>query len=199
MTEHDIVSQGAAEVSIPFVDLRAILANAAKTTPVYFRGDTHWNSLGALIAFNQVVAAVGFTQAILNVEELFDRVEPKIRDGDLVRFAGMRGHFVDDVPVIRTNRMSVSKEVTVETLPSGLYEPTYIVTTDNVDGPKVLVIGDSFTQRPFRPLLTRLASTLVWTHHRLGHFDRTLLNRYDPDIVVLQLVERYIGIWRVNP
>src|SRR5205085_3245177 len=58
VTEYDLMMRALAARGVAAVDLRTALI-AAASGPTYRRTDTHWNKLGALVAYNAVVRAAG--------------------------------------------------------------------------------------------------------------------------------------------
>jgi hypothetical protein len=71
--------------------------------------------------------------------------------------------------------------------------PVKFMHTDQMENPHVVVFGDSFTDYVLGP--TFLYETFrdpVYTHHRGLELDRSLIEATKPDLVILQLAERYL-------
>jgi hypothetical protein len=72
--------------------------------------------------------------------------------------------------------------------------PVRFVETDLKDQPRALIFGDSFTDYVLGP--TFLYETFrdpVYTHHNGGTFDFRLVEEVRPDLVIVQLAERYLA------
>jgi alginate O-acetyltransferase complex protein AlgJ len=73
------------------VDVLTKFRGIAPSTDLYARGDTHWNSEGALLAAGEIAAAVRRSGLNLAAKE-FETLEigpPIARDGDLIRLMGV--------------------------------------------------------------------------------------------------------------
>lgn len=186
-TEYDVLFAELAKTRIQTVDLRAVLREAAQETPVYYKTDSHWNPLGALIAYNALVSAAG--------QENW-RVDPAIAlqpdalsfSGDLARYLGLH-HYLSEPDW----RLMVGNQPKNETIFNDRnIHPTRVFDYYR-DGPVVLIFGDSFSNRLFKYFLSLHVSRLIWTHHNECGFNGDLVNRYQPDIVFYLPVERMIG------
>lgn len=179
---------------IAAVDPTAALAARAETDPVYWRGDTHWTQAGMLIAFDELVRALGMPEQAIGVDTVFDGQTDVDRPGDLVRIAGLGEAWPETAPrLVGPDPFSEKGLVRDDLLPaetSGGYRLRHEHPAAAGDGPRVLVLGDSFTIGGFGPLLMRFAGEYMWLHHGFGGFDRALAAGFDPDIVVLAVAER---------
>lgn len=188
---------------ISAVDPTAALTVRAETDPVYWRGDTHWTRFGMLIAFDELVRALGMPEQAIGVDTVFEGQTAVNRPGDLVRIAGLGDSWPDVAPKrIGADPFSEERLVREKLLPGEIFgghrlrhDPPRAGTA----GPRVLVLGDSFTGGGFGPLFMRFAGEYMWLHHRLGAYDRQLAAEFDPDIVVLATVERHITSFRDDP
>lgn len=182
------------------VDPTAALSARADTDPVYWRGDTHWTQAGMLIAFDELVHALGMPGQAIGVDTVFRGQMAVKRAGDLARIAGLG----DSRPEVAPNRIGgdpFSEEGMSRTdlFPGqkfGGHRLYHNPPRAGAAGPRVLVLGDSFTVRGFGPLFMRFAGEYMWLHHRLGQFDHALVAEFNPDIVVLETVERHITSFR---
>ncbi len=74
------------------------------------------------------------------------------------------------------------------TLTGGLTPDSEIAT--GRAGPAVLIIGDSFTESFFPPLLAQHAGRAIWMHSHECAFDWNAIDRYRPDEVWWMPTER---------
>ncbi|MCG5236223.1 alginate O-acetyltransferase AlgX-related protein [Xanthobacter oligotrophicus] len=197
-TEYDLMAEALRHRGVTFVDVRPIFAEAQKTGPVHLRYDTHWNHRGALLAFNAVMAAVG--RPDLEADPV-DALEPAelIYSGDLQRISGRREPTVPDVqyppkgPMVLPPAleplpgMILPSPTTDIYLPPGFKNRAY---RSGHAGPRILVLGDSFTFDPWLALMLSRASDYVWAHHAACRFDTGVLERFRPDIVIYAPTER---------
>lgn len=192
-TEYDLLAKTMKERGVPFLDLRPILAAAKKDGPVYRHNDTHWNLRGSLFGFNATMTALGHPDfAFAPADVLGPRIMRD--DGDLVRIMGATKAEVPDVDYERKGAMEprtdlkpipgiAHAEDPKDPFPAQVYETGH-------PGPRIMVIGDSFTQGFWRGLLAARASAYVWTHHRFCRFDMGEVERFKPDILIYAPTER---------
>lgn len=192
-TEYDLVAQQMKAAGLTFVDMRPILAEAKKAGPVHWRYDTHWNQRGMLLGFNAAMAAAGRPDLAVKAEDALGPAEPRLT-GDLLRATGARVPNPPDVQFPPKGPMVPPKE---QTLIPGLFKPVaphdpfvpYAVDTGH-PGPRIMVIGDSFSQGSWRGLGISAASAYSWQHHRYCRFDMESVERFKPDILIYAPTER---------
>lgn len=190
-TEYDDFLQSMREHGLATVDLRSPLLAAPRTEPVYQKTDTHWNRLGALLAYNAIVTAAGRPQWVLAPGAALGGWAEKT-GGDLARFLGISRQLAD-----QDRRLLLPDPLDLTTASGHPAHGDYDVPGAG-DGGTVLVIGDSFSRNWLRPYLAQRASRLVWIHHRGCRFDWSAIERYRPDLVLFLMVERSIATCRGN-
>ena len=68
-----------------------------------------------------------------------------------------------------------------------------MIGTDLDDQPRILIQGDSFTDYVLGPLfLYETFKNPVYIHHNGTELNKPLIEKVKPDIVVLELAERYL-------
>ena len=66
---------------------------------------------------------------------------------------------------------------------------------DLADKPRLLVFGNSFTDYVLGPnFLYETFRDPVWTHHNGGTLDFNLVEEVKPDLVVMQIADRYLHL-----
>ena len=187
LTEYDLVFNAMAARAVPAVDLRPALLAANASHPVYRRADTHWNKLGALTAYNAVVAALRRPDWIVDPALVFRGFEP-VTGGDLARMLGAGGD-VSDVEA-RIDLSAYAPRVdTVSTFDAHSENSGDLIVTGR-SGPAVLIIGDSFTQHYWPDYFSLHASRVIWIHHDYCTFAESVIDEQKPDIVILVPTER---------
>lgn len=186
-TEYEVLLAELAKTRVRTVDLRALLREAAQQAPVYYRTDSHWNPLGALLAYNALVTAAGQDDWRIDPARAL-QADLHRYSGDLARYIGLRDYLSEP-----ESRLSIGDSPLHETvLDDRATFPTRVLDYRR-QGPVVLIIGDSFSNRLFQYFLSPYVARLVWTHHTECSFDGSLIQRYQPDIVLYLPVERMIG------
>jgi alginate O-acetyltransferase complex protein AlgJ len=169
-SEYDLMLDALASRGIKAIDLRPPLRAAKASGADYFRHDTHWSALGAVVGFNTVADAAGHPGWQLDPTAV---LAPATRHGgDLARMLG------------------IAQDVSEQS-------QTLTLTDDSVellDGPPILVLGDSFTSNEnlFERMVVANGRRFAWTHHELCGFDWTVIEQIHPDEVWWMPTERYL-------
>ncbi|WP_428031891.1 alginate O-acetyltransferase AlgX-related protein [Ancylobacter sp.] len=193
-TEYDLIAAGLAAEGTPFVDLRPLLAAASKDGRTYFRYDTHWNERAALVAFNAAMTAAGRPDLAVSPEQALGPrvVKP---GGDLLRLGGLDQRDPPDEryqwnPAFAAPQGLKPLDGMITGNENPLF-PTEAVETGHA-GPRIMVMGDSFTRSFWRGLLAAQSSAFLWTHHQSCQLDRGLIDRFKPDILIYAPTERFL-------
>ncbi len=185
--QKQITQQQVRGCGVSAVDLRPSLRAAKDVGQLYRRTDTHWTALGALIAYNRVVAAMGRPDFAIPLAGVRWTSATRL-DGDLPRYAGR-----SPIPetVMSPDILQLPESARHTTL-SGFHaklEPSSI--SSSVSGPTVLIIGDSFTAFYFPAYFAHFVSRVVWMHQEDCRFDWNVVASVKPDIVLLMPTERF--------
>ncbi len=172
-------------------DIKSVLLAHGGGDALYRRTDTHWNNLGSLLAFNTVVSDAGHQQWKIAASVLGPAVPGPA--GDLARFMGIQ-HYVRDssLPFVAAADGSWEKRSIMRSNPYANVFDSYAYERQGASGARVLVLGDSFTQSFWLPLLKSLpgVSGIGWMHHGLCSFDFDDVRLFKPTLVILIPTER---------
>jgi alginate O-acetyltransferase complex protein AlgJ len=186
-TEYDLMMKALAARNVQALDLRPALLAASSRYPTYRRTDTHWNKLGALVAYNAVVDALGrrdWTIDPARVLKGFDTVE----GGDLARLLAVSTDVTYEEARID---LSTYGPKPPDPLPVATqFEDGGDLIETGRDGPTVVVIGDSFTRGFWQDYFALHVGRYVWIHHEQCGFVPSVVESFKPAIVVLAPVER---------
>ncbi|MCK0206533.1 hypothetical protein MWN33_00620 [Starkeya koreensis] len=192
--EYDIIDGRMKEDGITFVDLRPVVAEVAKTGPAYYRYDTHWNQRSGLAAFNAVMDAAGRPDLDIAEKDALGPPE-RVTTRDLLRLANIESRDPPDVqfgwkpPVGGPHKLEPLKGVIDEEKARNFGFDAYAT---GHEGPRIMVIGDSFTQSFWRNPMAYRSSAFVWLHHQGCTFDRGAIERFKPDILIYAPTERFL-------
>lgn len=198
---------------LPILDLRLLLRKASEETQVYFNTDTHWNPLGASIAFDQTMEFIealrGFDMPVLSYG-----IRPVGRvAGDLANFLKIEnilGAKAEQTHIyeIETGPICLSKtdlklldfepcnDFNNRRLSVGGESLGQILMTKAATAPNpqtVLMLCDSFCVAA-SPLFNANFQTVYrvdWSQMK-GELLRSTIERLQPDIVVLHMIERHL-------
>ena len=169
-TEYDVLLKLLAARGVPALDLRPALRAENSMHGTYFKTDTHWNFLGALVARNEIVSAVGRPEWTMDVNRVFRGMRRTYGESDLPRLLGV----LNDVPEDQHAVIDVSSYPAAE-------------------APIVLVLGDSFTGN-FFPMIWRNGGKPVFIENSGCMVDLAAIAAHNPSIVILSIAERSLAL-----
>lgn len=182
--------------NIQFLDLRTPLLSAKKQQPhpLYYKTDTHWNTLGAFIVYEYITDYLCHLFPSIKPRTFFDMnimPDPK-GSGDLAYMLGLNDQMRENAMLIDNKSPLQWTACTGEPLPTYLNSKGvsrfFITKTKGKPLPNAFVLGDSFMEF-LQPLLSdhfQSASYYYWP----SDFPHTLIQKEMPDIVIEEIVER---------
>jgi alginate O-acetyltransferase complex protein AlgJ len=194
VSEYDLMMQALAARGIPTLDLRPPLRAANAQRPVYRNTDTHWNRLGALLAYDAVVAALHRSDWNIDPAQAYQGFE-SVPGGDLARMLGVSAD-VDGIDARIDLSLYAPAPLKTTLIESGNErERPGNLTMRGRAGPTVVVIGDSFTEHFWTDYFALHAGRYVWFHHEQCGLDPARIEAQHPDIVILAPTERLMFCW----
>jgi alginate O-acetyltransferase complex protein AlgJ len=179
----------AARPEIPVLDGRPLLARSKNLGPLYYRMDTHWNDLGAFIVLNRALMHAGVPAGRLKPTGDY-RIERGTRKADLLMFLNIGVDTEYDVPTL-VERVQVPGRDWQHYGGDAIVSD--ILTRPAPATGNVLVIGDSFSASWLPVLSDNFGRVVRVIQPTLRHDD--LIRANNPDIILLERVERGIRIW----
>jgi hypothetical protein len=188
-----------AHSKVPVVDLRAPMLDAKNGEPLFQSSDTHWNDLGALVAYQAVLQALNQQVPEINPltrDEFTWRWVPEAKGGDLALILGQKDQIKErnlvyaeaKAPRGRAQTMPLPTErLKREWKPKT--EPT--VTYNPQASGKVVLFHDSFALGWLKFLGQDFHEVIyLWQYH----LDKEFLEREKPDLVIDEILERFLYI-----
>lgn len=191
-SEYDLMMKALATRGVAALDLRPILLAANANYPTYRRTDTHWNKFGALIAYDAVVSALNKPEWAFDPARVVKGFAP-VQGGDLARLLAVSHDIGDEDAIIDLS--SYGGKPPPATPIDTQFEDGGDLVESSHDGPTVVVIGDSFTRGYWQDYFGLRAGRYVWIHHEQCGFMDSVVDSFDPAIVVLAPVERQMFCW----
>jgi hypothetical protein len=182
-----------ADGGIRFVDVREPLAVAKTRTRVYYATDSHWNMLGAAVAYDAIMREVqralpsGRLPAIApaNLPPYVPDVD--VYSGDLAINIGLPKRYreADLAPIIKIN--AGAWPTCGKRIDSGADEGFEFYACDRPGLPRAVMYRDSMAI-PLIPLMSENFSRIVYVS--AARLDPDLILREKPDVVIEEMVER---------
>lgn len=188
--------------SVDVIDLRQPLLDRKSIGQLYYRTDTHWNKLGAMLASTIVINHV--REKFPNLKESRGDQDytislKPVEHGDLVRLMGVDGLLSETQPVLSRRggegwKLSHNPPPPTKGDPRDAYKP---LATQNVPldtkAPRIVLIGDSFSV----PLVAYLAPSFnrIYLDRDTkdkpeGRFSVETIEKEKPDMVLQEITER---------
>jgi len=194
-----------------FLDLRETLLRAREEAaePLYYRTDTHWNSLGAGYAFAALMSTLAPAEPPLTWEQgqATEVIRVDFRSGgDLARFLRLQASLADIEPVVAM-LANTAVETTHYDHASGRVirsggnpefdvprQPVRVVSPAALNDKKVLWLRDSFGNAlaPYMAATFTESVQLHWSEafRDAGPNYADLVDAWRPDYVIVSVVER---------
>jgi hypothetical protein len=188
--------------ALHFVDLREPLLEAKRSRQVYYRTDSHWNYLGAIVAYEAIMSEV---QRVVGVDRLPRIAPPDVPPyvegvdryrGDLARLLGTwtgyeEPDFAPFAKVLGDPSRRCARRIDHDDDPG--FE---IYVCDRAPALRAVVYRDSMAI-PLIPLLSENFRRVVYVSSR--RLDRSLIEREHPDVVIDEFVERNLHVTAAFP
>ena len=177
---------------LPVLDLRPALLHAKSGQRLYHKTDSHWNDAGAFVAYQQILQELGRIYPALHPRSLadFSIKNTMTSGGDLAVMLG----FPD---ILKEEQITLLPRIpprAVISEPSRKISPWVMrsATESSVAAPlKVLMLRDSFGHELMNFLSEHFARIVYHWDVRLN-FDTELIEREKPDVVIEEMVERFL-------
>lgn len=163
------------------------ILGAMQTDPdhiYYYKTDTHWNELGSYIGTRELLKSVGISIPGLEEQKVSKKNETA---GDLAGMLGLSKYLQYDDVYHLDNYCKNQKVEQVYPIENN----TNLIcsTTTNADTRSLFMVRDSFATAMI-PYLNTQFDHCTFVHNNI--YSPDMLEQYPSDIVVLEVVERYI-------
>ena len=188
----DQLSNVADELGIEFADPRNALIERKKRDDVYFRTDTHWNDLGAFVAYDLLMKSLAnrFPGLSPIPESSLGFSSVGRHGGDLFNMLGLPADNVADMAKTANleKLLGMMKNIRAADLPRK-WDAAWDLDTGNA-GPRAIILRDSFGNA----LLPLLAIHFSHITSRLDHgwLSDDVVEKEKPDVVIYEITERFL-------
>lgn len=180
------------------VDPRAALFAAKGAAPalLYRPTDTHWNDRGAYLGYRALMDGLarvtgGSAATDIGVPLPLDSLSAARVDttgGDLAVMLGLGDSYHEQLEMLSPRHSSLSNPI-----PADRLTPDFTTAwRDTATGPRVLVFRDSY----FSAMLPFFAESFARVRYVMGPYREDIVAEEKPDIVVEEMVERYLTVAR---
>ncbi len=183
--------------TLPFIDVRDTLRQAKQHHVLYYQTDTHWNDYGTLVGSAVLLNRIRRDVATLPLIAVSNYQITAMNGlgGDLVQMLNLQNELKDRVyydikplPAYTARQTAEVPDTVTGVAASGF--PSLRYRSANPSRPRLLFIGDSFSHSMI-PFVAGYFSESYFV--RTSRFDPRLVQAEQPDIVVIEIVERNLN------
>jgi hypothetical protein len=190
----DYVRAGGIEV----VDLRPTLRKERQLTKAYYDTDSHWTTYGALAGYREIIKRLSVDFPGMKPKGLSD-FGLTLQHGFLNSLASMLalGNLFQEDRIIFVPKQGYKAHyIDAQYLNPEYFQPTKIMELDDPSLPRAVIFRDSFAEE-LLPLLGEhfSRSVFIWPYptdrKKVRYFDKEVIEKEKPDVVIEEFVERY--------
>ncbi len=182
------------DLDLRFADPAPLLIEQSKHQPVFFKSDTHWNSLGAYFGYTALLHKIQEAYPDLTIlpfssYELTDGPLTNCNVGncDLAVMLGWPAHYAQQLIELKSRRKSYAKLNKAE----GAFQGSILEYTNDKSAPyKLLAYRDSFFTHLI-PFVSEQFSESIYIWRR--DISWKLIAEYKPNIIVFEIAERFLA------
>ena len=187
--------------SFAVVDPRASLLAAKAASPdlLYRPTDTHWNDRGAYLGYRALLLGMAHAVVAAGVRafdvptpqppESFTVTRVDTTGGDMAALLGMTDRYRETLDVIVPTHSRLANAIPLAERMQADFATAW---RGAASGPRVLVFRDSY----FNAMLPFFAESFARVRYVLGPYRESIVAQEKPDIVVEEMVERYLALPR---
>ncbi len=176
----DMLFDALKERGVEQIDAKSLLVSAKEKRTVYYEHDSHWNNYGAMLVYNAIAARFGLEE--YDAETYTAEYD---RTGDLHNFVYPSSDHLEERVIYPKFHDYSSKR------PINMDRDKKTETTCDVNDITMVVCHDSFG-KSLQPILSQSVGRLYMNSSFPYSID--YINSIDPDIVLIELVERNIDL-----
>ena len=176
--------------NVRILDLRDSLHSAKANDLIYARRDTHWNDLGAFVAYQQILKSLAIWYPNMKaLPRAGFKLKTTYENADLINMVGLTDIMKDEnLALIPLNPGPAHKA------DPGIYRPDlpvkrqpFATEVKNLSLPRAVMFRDSFTER-LAPFLSEHFKRILYLSQ--DELDGSVVKKEHPDIVIQEIVER---------
>jgi hypothetical protein len=183
------------KIDLNLIDLGPVL-QVNKALDLYLRRDSHWNSQGAFIGYQNLMYRISQKYPIhydtTYKSEIIDYEE---NDLDLAKLLGESFYATEKskkVVLLNAPKSTIFDPGFVISEYIMKKKPNYLIAKENTQGEgKLLMFRDSYTSYWSDYFVSNFnKSAFVWKYD----FDTTMVSKFNPDIVIQEVAERHLNL-----
>lgn len=181
-----------------FINILEPLRRKKLIGTLYNHYGTHWNELGAYVAYQEIMkhfAKKNKSLKILRYPDIQVERRNSLDDTGNARNMGISGYLKNDYAYVTPIKQTGTKVKSLRPRGGTVGRERLNHYYGNLlckDCPRLLVIGDSFSLS-WHKLFPESFKEVLFIHHDLGRFDTEVIRKFNPDIILLEMVEQQLS------
>ena len=176
----DMLTEALVERNVRVIDAKSILLKAKAERTVYYEHDSHWNNFGAMLVYNDIAEQFGLEQ-----HDAYTYTVEIDRTGDLHNFVYPSTDYKEERIIYPEFAEYTSKR------PVNFDRDKTVETHSDINDRVMVIYHDSFG-RSLQPILSQSVGSLYMNSY--FPYKTDFIKDKDPDIVVIELVERNLDL-----
>lgn len=186
------------KAGVNVLDLRKTLLETKKHALAYYRTDNHWTTYGAFASYVEIMKKLGeMLPALKNsaIGEFDIQISPGL-PGGLAHMLALGDKFPEDMVTFIPKIPRRARAVASDYSHPMYFQPPVVTETGDPALPRAVVFRDSFSHELIPFLSEHFSRTLyLWPYptalRKVRLFDREVIEKEKPQVVIDEFVERY--------
>jgi len=179
-----------ANSNVKILDLRDSLRLAKTNDLIYARRNTHWNDLGAFVAYQQMIKSLDIWYPNMKALPRSDfKLQVTYDKADLINMVGLTDIIKDEKLSLIPHNLRLAHRADPGIYRPDLpeYEQPFATELKDSSLPRSVMFRDSFTER-LAPFISEHFKRIVYLWQ--DEFDQKIVQKEHPNIVIQEIVER---------
>ncbi len=177
---------------VNYIHITDTLLAEKKNKQLYYKTDSHWNFNGAYLAYSKIFQKIRELEpkiSLITMDDI-DIVNIKTKDFDIAKMMSL--DIEEDNPIYNITTAHFTVEKSYIQSKKGIYDYYECQTKNTFKDGKIVVFGDSYYNAMY--FFTAASAGEIIFYQGVGRvpFDKQLIEREKPNVVIFEIVERCI-------
>lgn len=172
------------EINFELLDLRDTLIASKEKELLYYKTNTHWNDLGAFIAYHKTLNTINLEVPREPISNYNIDYKP-IKRGDITEMINLK---------FKESAISLSKKTASEIIPLKS-KREYLHFKNPKRNKKLIMYRDSFSNAWIQFFNESFGETIYFRDYKISH---SFINKEKPDVIIFEIIERELSTILLN-
>ena len=191
---HQLVQYLQTHTHVPVVDSLSALRESKSERPLFFRQDTHWNTVGQAVAYEHLLTHLKKAYPVLRPKDWHEiSIDEIVRPGgDLANIAGLSKMLSETAPTVQWPGDLLAHGTSNVADPGfngALGKSSVRMVAEGGELRQLFMFGDSFGESLLATVGQHFQQANFWRSHQ---FDDAVVAAAKPEVVIFEMLERYL-------